>query len=89
MEHDNFDRFVFLQPVSMYVWYNWFNNVDIELIPSYVSGSYWTTSQFFDDYAAGVDNAYAMKIGYHCVYFGIIESAYRCLGCSVRLISDE
>ena len=87
--YDWYDRFVFLQPVSMYVWYNWFNNVDIELIPSYVSGSYWTTSQFFDDYAAGVDNAYAMKIGYHCVYFGIIESAYRCLGCSVRLISDE
>ena len=82
--YDWYDRLssLIIVGVSLQNWYNWYNNE--ESSPLYISGSYWTTTQ------CGVSNAFAMKIGYHDSYLeGFIENANRCIGCSVRLISDE
>ena len=82
--YDWYDRLSSLLTVgvSLQNWYVWYNTE--ESTPLYISGSYWTSTQ------CGVSNAFAMRIGYHDSYLeGFIEPADRCMGCSVRLVSDE
>ena len=69
-------------------WYeHWY---DQTITSSCTSGSYWTASQFLGDEVAGVDNAFSLEIfsvdNYAIV--GVVSPA-RCVGRSVRLISDE
>ena len=83
-------------------YFDWFNNEvwidcgmfgNTQYAPFYISGSYWTSSQFYGDNAAGVDNAYALKIvawDMDPLYIaGFISVSHRCKGYSVRLVSDE
>ena len=85
------------------IYFDWFNNEDFidcsmfsaaQYSPFYVSGSYWTSSQFLDENAAGVNNAYGLKIITYdsdpLQIAGFIKmNALRCKGYSVRLISEE
>ena len=74
------------------IFYDWFGNqVAFSLsfpgnpfVPYFISGEYWTTSQGF-----GVGSASALRISCFGDPDWFIESTDRCVGCSVRLISDE
>jgi hypothetical protein len=58
--------------------------------PYFISGAYWTSSQYFEDFPCGVDNAYQMMLVTYDVYsYGFLAYQSRCLGMSVRLVSDE
>jgi hypothetical protein len=66
----------------------WMNNLNYS--PFYISGSYWTSSQYFGGYPVGVSNAVALKIvAYEAYVEGFFTSALRCKGYAVRLVSDE
>ena len=86
------------------VYFDWFDNensVDnggwmwmsnLNYSPFYISGSYWTSSQYFGGYPVGVSNAVALKIstfekGRYTE--GFFATALRCEGYAVRLVSDE
>ena len=77
------------------IWY-WYDHWDDQtLSSSFISGSYWTVSQFIGDVVAGVDNAIALDIFSQYDYAfllpwpSFITVSRRCVGRSVRLISDE
>lgn len=86
------------------VYFDWFDNensVDnggwmwmsnLNYSPFYISGSYWTSSQYFGGYPVGVSNAVALKIStFEKARYteGFFATALRCKGYAVRLVSDE
>ena len=87
-----FDWFdvLFNLPQYTYVMWNFWYQSHESISSLYISGAYWTSSQFLGDEAAGVNNAYALRIGHEtmfCDYCSVVSG--RATGYSVRLISDE
>jgi len=86
--YDWYDMMNNLPAYTLRMWYLWFNSAESSTF--YISGSYWTASQFLDDFPVGVGNACALKIGHNAIQTGtFIISTGRANGCSVRLVSDE
>ena len=96
------ERFHFTGSDGIYFdWYDNEYNIDhgawmwlsqLNYSPFYISGSYWTSSQYFGGYPVGVSNAVALKIITYVnerYTAGFFATALRCKGYAVRLVSDE